>query len=818
MTYTYNVGVVEWSDGDGIAAMICDELSNLGHNHRLIHPQTDNFDDIDVVFSFGPYGEFLLIPSKLQEIPIQKRPIFVHWNTEGLPSLRLPWTVTRNVGALRSFLGRAKHSKWKMTHNLMNIFPLNWINNHMFRFRYVGDYYYAHKRGWIDIFGDSSTIYGAIHNYNGLPTKFVPWGASPRNYADLNLTRDIDVLWMGNRSTKRRSRLLDQIRAELKAHGVEMYVVDGIENPFIFDDERTEFLNRAKITLNLTRTWYDDNFSRFSFAAPNRSLIVSELVLPHCPPFEAGKHYVSAPIEQLSEKILYYLGNDVERKRIVDNAYHLITTELTFKQSVQTMMDAINELRSIYPTRKFALRKISTPIIDSHDSNLPIDDALEPSPLPRQLPQTQVLEKSALRVLMIAPQPFFEPRGTPISVFQRLDTLSNMGHHVDLLTYHIGQSVNIKNITIRRIPHIPFIKSVKIGPSWAKLILDIFIIIKAAQLVLSNRYDIIHTHEEAAFFAMPLAKIFRIPHLYDMHSSLPRQLDNFKFGNYWPIIFLFKILEWMVLHSCDGLITVGADLEQYAKDVNPNICQVRIENLAVHNSIEPVIGTSDELRYQLGLEDKHLVIYTGTFEKYQGLGLLMESAQLVVAKNPNTTFILVGGHPDQVRFWQRETKKLNLGKHVLFVGQVSPAKAAIYQEMADILVSPRIEGTSIPLKIYSYLYAGKPIVATDLVAHSQTLNSDVAILTPPQAEAFAAGILKLLENNLLAKTLGEQAKLFVQEKFDPGSYLERLGHIYDLVNNGIKTAKTNGNPDTVQRTDDLGQKAGSSQEMTTRKG
>ena len=39
-----------------------------------------------------------------------------------------------------------------------------------------------------------------------------------------------------------------------------------------------------------------------------------------------------------------------------------------------------------------------------------------------------------MKILMVAPQPFFEPRGTPISVYQRLEALSALGHHIDLLT------------------------------------------------------------------------------------------------------------------------------------------------------------------------------------------------------------------------------------------------------------------------------------------------------------------------------------------------------------------------------------------------
>jgi hypothetical protein len=173
----------------------------------------------------------------------------------------------------------------------------------------------------------------------------------PRWYADLGLERDIDVLWMGIRGSKRRSQLLDRVRYELKMHGVEMYVADNEENPFIFGDERTEYLNRAKITLNITRTWYDDNFSRFSLAAPNRSLVVSEKMLPHCPSYQPGVHYVEAKPDDLAQSILFYLQNPTERERIVEAAYHLTTEELTFNNSIKHIMDAVDQIMASKPER-----------------------------------------------------------------------------------------------------------------------------------------------------------------------------------------------------------------------------------------------------------------------------------------------------------------------------------------------------------------------------------------------------------------------------------------------------------------------------------
>jgi hypothetical protein len=344
------VAIPYGNERDGIAEVISDELNALGY--QPVHFQIGSLipEKAEVVFSFGPYGNFLTIPRQLAKLSPNQKPIFVHWNTEGIPDLRIPWKIMSSIAEWRSWLGRVQDSRNGSARidGTERLFSL--IEVRMSRFRYLGDYYYALRRGWLDIFADTSEIYAEIHRRHGLPTIVAPWGATPQWYKDLGLERDIDVLWMGTRGTRRRSLLLDRVRGELAAHGVRMHVADGKENPFIFGDERIDYLNRAKITLNITRTWYDDNFSRIALAAPNRSLIVSEPVLPHCPSFVAGTHYVSVPIDSLAQTILYYLNHEEERLRIVENAYRLVTTKLVFRKSIKLIMDTVNQVyQSIHP-------------------------------------------------------------------------------------------------------------------------------------------------------------------------------------------------------------------------------------------------------------------------------------------------------------------------------------------------------------------------------------------------------------------------------------------------------------------------------------
>ena len=363
------VAIPHGNETDGIAEVIADELNALGYQPVPFQIGSRIPEKAQVVFSFGPYGKFLTIPRELARLPPAQKPIFVHWNTEGIPDLRIPWKIMSSIARWRSWLGRVQDSR----HDFASIpgaerfFSL--LESRMLRFRYLGDYYYALRRGWLDIFADTSEIYAEIHRMHGLPTIVAHWGATPQWHKDLGLERDIDVLWMGTRGTRRRSIILDRVRSELESNGVRMHVADGKENPFIFGDERIYYLNRSKITLNITRTWYDDNFSRIALAAPNRSLVVSETILPHCSSFLAGKHFVSVQVETLAKTILYYLNHEEERLSIVENAYHLVTTKLVFRESIKSIMDAVSKVYQwIHPNDR-------SPILDIY--NLPLADDIQ---------------------------------------------------------------------------------------------------------------------------------------------------------------------------------------------------------------------------------------------------------------------------------------------------------------------------------------------------------------------------------------------------------------------------------------------------------
>ena len=93
---------------------------------------------------------------------------------------------------------------------------------------------------------------------------------------------------------------------------------------------------------------------------------------------------------------------------------------------------------------------------------------------------------------MIAPEPFFEPRGTPFSEFHRIRALVALGHEVDLVTYPFGQSVAMPGLRIYRCLKPPFLRGIGVGPSAAKIPLDALLALGVAGLTTAD--DCLATH------------------------------------------------------------------------------------------------------------------------------------------------------------------------------------------------------------------------------------------------------------------------------------------------------------------------------------
>lgn len=387
-----------------------------------------------------------------------------------------------------------------------------------------------------------------------------------------------------------------------------------------------------------------------------------------------------------------------------------------------------------------------------------------------------------MKILLIAPEPFFEIRGTPLAILQLVKVLSKLEHRVDILTYHVGKDVKVKNVVIYRITGLPFIKYVPIGPSYIKLALDFFLFFKALRMCVENHYDVIHAVEESVFFGAILKGIFHIPMIYDMDSSISEQLAQGKLFNNYFFLKIIPFLEKWAIKNSTLVLTVCSSLTEIVFSNFPQKKVFQLEDIPMNNEKQSVSQKEVlALKKKLGLSDELIILYTGNFESYQGIDLLIRSIPRVAEAEPNIKILLVGGEREHIETMEKLATRLEVKNFLIFTGKMPPNVISTYMALADILASPRTEGTNTPLKIFTYLESGKPIVATNLSTHTQVLNENISMLVDPTPEGIAQGIISLLRDKELRVKMGRRGKDFVEENYSYARFVKKVREIYDYV-------------------------------------
>ncbi|RMD85664.1 MAG: glycosyltransferase, partial [Candidatus Dadabacteria bacterium] len=380
-----------------------------------------------------------------------------------------------------------------------------------------------------------------------------------------------------------------------------------------------------------------------------------------------------------------------------------------------------------------------------------------------------------MKILFLAPQPFFQERGTPIAVrlaltvlSERLSTASNdSDSRIDLLTYHEGSNIDLPCVRLFRIPCPPFVRGVRPGISIKKLICDLYFLLCAIRLVIKERkvggYDVVHAVEESVFVAMVIKLFFGIPYIYDMDSSLALQLtEKWRiFRPLYPLLYLAEkaAVKWSlsVVPVCDALAAIadrhGSSYTHILRDIS---------------MLDPAQAQKAgiTLKEELGIPAGDLMIlYIGNLEPYQGIDLLLDSFAQLESSSLSSHLVIIGGNEAHIKNYREKAEKLRISERTYFTGPKPVANLSSYLLNADILVSPRIRGNNTPMKIYSYLHSGKAIVATNLPTHTQVMDNSVAVLADPNPAAFAAALRELILDERKRKELGSNARRLAEKRY-----------------------------------------------------
>lgn len=379
-----------------------------------------------------------------------------------------------------------------------------------------------------------------------------------------------------------------------------------------------------------------------------------------------------------------------------------------------------------------------------------------------------------MKILFLAPHPFLRPRGTPIAERAVLAALAAEGHEVDVLTYAEGDDPGIPGCRIHRIRALPGTRDIRPGFSLKKLVCDAVMLPRFLALARRGRYDLVHAVEESAFMALLGRWLLGVPYIYDMDSGLAEQMTE-RFRWLRPVAPALEAFERRALRGSVGVLAVCKDLETRARREAPAAVVGCVEDVSLLGDAPPPAVAP------LASGDGPLALYVGNLEPYQGVDLLLEAFALAAPQVPEARLAVVGGPPEVAAALARRSAARGLGDRVHFTGPRPIAELGSLLAQATVLVSPRISGSNTPMKLYSYMDSGRPVLATRLATHTQVLDDETALLVEPEPAAFAEGLVRLLGDTVLRTRLAANARALARREHTPEAARRKLLRFYAEV-------------------------------------
>lgn len=377
-----------------------------------------------------------------------------------------------------------------------------------------------------------------------------------------------------------------------------------------------------------------------------------------------------------------------------------------------------------------------------------------------------------MKILLVAPQPFYRERGTPMAVRLLVEQLCAFGHEVDLLVYHDGEDVQIPGLRLFRAGRPPGVGEVPIGISLRKLACDLWMVVALHRMLRRHRYDVIHAVEEMVFPAALMHRFYGARLVYDMDSSLSDQLTE-SWTLLRPLRRVFEAIERRFIWRSSLVLAVCEDLAAKVRPWLGDAPVIVLPDVPMGDgalaAVEPLQDAGD---------GRLVALYVGNLERYQGIDLLLESLVQLDETAP-LRMIVIGGTAKHVRHYQQRARSLGIAEGRLeLLGARPVAQLGAYLQQADILVSPRTLGQNTPMKVYSYMQAGKAILATDIRSHTQALDASCAMLVAAEPAAMAQGFTRLLQDPALRLRLGQAAQERATREYSLPAYQRKLRLAY----------------------------------------
>jgi 1,2-diacylglycerol 3-alpha-glucosyltransferase len=386
-------------------------------------------------------------------------------------------------------------------------------------------------------------------------------------------------------------------------------------------------------------------------------------------------------------------------------------------------------------------------------------------------------------IAMVAACPFPANHGTPAAIREMSEELVRRGHTVRVVTYPLTDNIPISGVAIDRVRQIGFNRVIKVGPNYQRLIFDFLLIFKLMRIVRRHQIDVIHAHNyEAALVAGIVGRLSGLPVIYNAINTMIGELPSFGFIRPRALaVGLAKLLDYATPRVADAVIADTAELHRFLLDLGVEPQRVSTINSGVRPEMFE-FGDASKVRRRLAFANQPLIIYTGTFDEFQGVDYLLAAFKIVHQHDPLAKLVLVGNtiNPTHRIKYARMAEKLGVASRVT-ITSCAFEELPDFLAAADIAVVPRPESAGIPTKLLNYMAAGKAIVSFEKSATILENGKTGRLVAPATAEGLAEAIVSLLADRDLASELGRNARSFALRCFDWSSIVQQIEGVYDKV-------------------------------------
>jgi glycosyltransferase involved in cell wall biosynthesis len=389
-----------------------------------------------------------------------------------------------------------------------------------------------------------------------------------------------------------------------------------------------------------------------------------------------------------------------------------------------------------------------------------------------------------VKVAMVAACPFPANHGTAGNIREMSEMLARRGHEVHVITYPMRQAIPVAGVSIHRVGNMLRSRPVLVGPTPSKPLLDLLMVGALVRCIRREGLELIHAHNyEGALIGFLAQRVVRRPLLYHAHNTMADELPSYGFIRPKALaVGLARLLDAFVPRTGDEVIVLSEELRAFvaARGVSP--ARTTLVPIGVHP--EMFEGKDRmEFRRRLGVGDGPLVAYTGTLDRFQRVDYLIQAMARVAARVPDARLALGANmaKEEDAGLILAQARELGIANRVVIVHPLSLEELPAFLAAADVVVCPRPACPGFPVKVLNYMAARKPIVTARGSAKGLRHLETAFVADDHDWQGLAAGIVTLLEDDVLAKRLAEEAGAAIIGTFDWPSLAERIEGVYERM-------------------------------------